>query len=203
MARPALTMTARSKSPFTSKILWDQTEPRGRGEGVNPQEYLALKCSVAEWSASAKKSLDGKLPEGAKVYLVAATLRPETMYGQSNLFVSPNITYGIFQRSPSEFLLVTRRSARNMAFQGIFEKWGEVKEVASISGKDVIGTQVHAPLSQFGKVYVVPMDTIKENKGTGVVTSVPSDSPDDFVMNRDLAKKPDFYGIQQHWIVSH
>jgi leucyl-tRNA synthetase len=124
------------------------------------------------------------------------------MYGQSNLFVSPNITYGIFKKSPSEFLLITRRSARNMAFQSQFEKWGEVVEVATISGKDVIGTQVHAPLSQFGKVYVVPMDTIKENKGTGVVTSVPSDSPDDFVMNRDLAKKPEFYGIQQRWVVS-
>jgi leucyl-tRNA synthetase len=43
------------------------------------------------------------------------------------------------------------------------------------------------------------MDTIKETKGTGVVTSVPSDSPDDFVMNRDLAKKADFYGIKPEW----
>ena len=43
---------------------------RSQGEGVNPQEYLALKCEVAEWSESAKSALSGKLPEGAKVYLV-------------------------------------------------------------------------------------------------------------------------------------
>ncbi|KIW01134.1 leucine-tRNA ligase [Verruconis gallopava] len=173
---------------------------RSQGEGVNPQEYLALKCQVAEWSETAKAVVEDKLPQDAKVYLVAATLRPETMYGQSNLFVSPQITYGIFKGKNEEYYLITKRAARNMAYQSIFENFGEVKEVFAISGKDVIGTQVHAPLSHLGKVYVVPMDTIKENKGTGVVTSVPSDSPDDFVMNRDLAKKPDFYGIQQHWV---
>lgn len=173
-----------------------------RGEGVNVQEYLALKCAVAEWSDTAKTALEGKLPENAQVYLVAATLRPETMYGQSNIFVSPNINYGIFRKSPSEYLIITRRAARNMAFQSQFEKWGGIVEVGTVMGKELLGSLVHAPLSQLGKVYVVPMDTIKENKGTGVVTSVPSDSPDDFVMNRDLHKKSDFYGIQQHWVVS-
>lgn len=173
---------------------------RSSGEGVNPQEYLALKCEVAQWSEKAREVLAGKLPDGAKVYLVAATLRPETMYGQSNMFVGPTITYGIFEKAEGEYILVTRRAARNMAYQSTFAEFGVVKEVTTISGKDVIGTKVHAPLAQLGTVYVVPMDTIKENKGTGVVTSVPSDSPDDFVMNRDLAKKPDFYGIKAEWI---
>jgi leucyl-tRNA synthetase len=30
------------------------------------------------------------------------------------------------------------------------------------------------------------MPTISMNKGTGIVTSVPSDSPDDYAMLRDL-----------------
>lgn len=34
------------------------------------------------------------------------------------------------------------------------------------------------------------MLTIREDKGTGVVTSVPSDSPDDFAALNDLKKKP-------------
>jgi len=34
------------------------------------------------------------------------------------------------------------------------------------------------------------MLTIKEDKGTGVVTSVPSDSPDDYAALCDLKKKP-------------
>lgn len=34
------------------------------------------------------------------------------------------------------------------------------------------------------------MLTIREDKGTGVVTSVPSDSPDDYAALVDLKKKP-------------
>jgi leucyl-tRNA synthetase len=173
---------------------------RASGEGVNVQEYTALKCKVKEWAPAAQKALEGQLPKGANVFMVPATLRPETMYGQSNLFVSPKITYGIFKVNDNDYYFITERAARNMAFQSIFPKWGEFPKVASVKGSDVVGSLVNAPLSQLGDVYVVPMDTIKEGKGTGVVTSVPSDSPDDYIMNQDLAKKPDFYNIQAKWV---
>jgi leucyl-tRNA synthetase len=52
---------------------------RSDGEGVGPQEYTAIKIKVLEWTEEGKKALEGKLPEGAEVHLVAATLRPETM----------------------------------------------------------------------------------------------------------------------------
>lgn len=38
-------------------------------------------------------------------------------------------------------------------------------------------------------IYTLPMLTIKEDKGTGIVTSVPSDSPDDYAALIDLKKK--------------
>lgn len=50
---------------------------RSDGEGVNPQEYTGVKMEVVEWS-SAAKPIEGKV-DGRKVFLVAATLRPETM----------------------------------------------------------------------------------------------------------------------------
>lgn len=37
------------------------------------------------------------------------------------------------------------------------------------------------------------------SQGTGVVTSVPSDSPDDFQTLMDLRKKPEFYKIDPAW----
>lgn len=43
------------------------------------------------------------------------------------------------------------------------------------------------------------MQSIKMTKATGVVTSVPSDAPDDWAMLRDLQKKADFYKIQPEW----
>lgn len=51
---------------------------RSDGEGVGPQEYLALKMEVVQWSPAAEAAIDGNVG-GRKVYLVPATLRPETM----------------------------------------------------------------------------------------------------------------------------
>ncbi|KAL2886919.1 Leucine--tRNA ligase, cytoplasmic [Ceratocystis lukuohia] len=173
---------------------------RQSGEGINSQEYTGLKMRVVEWAPKAQEALKDKLPTDAKVFLVAATLRPETMYGQTNCFVGPEITYGVFKASPTDYYVVTERAAKNMAYQGLFEKNGEVVKVADLPGPAIIGTLIDAPLSQYGQVYVLPMATVKEGKGTGVVTSVPSDSPDDYINVMDLKKKPEFYGIKAEWI---
>lgn len=172
---------------------------RSTGEGVGVQEYTALKMRVVEWPESAQKALKDELPENANVYFVAATLRPETMYGQTGCYVSKSITYGIFKQSETDYFFVTDRAARNMAYQNIASEFGSFPKVAELSGADVIGTLVSAPLSVHGKVRVLPMETVKATKGTGVVTSVPSDSPDDFITVQDLAKKPDWYGIKKEW----
>jgi leucyl-tRNA synthetase len=175
---------------------------RASGEGVLVQEYVGLKCKVVDWSARAKDviSSNTNLPSNADVFMIPATLRPETMYGQTNLFVSPSITYGIFKVSDTVFYLATDRAARNMAFQGIFPEWGIVTKVMEIKGAGLIGTSVRAPLSAREIIYVLPMDTIKTTKGTGVVTSVPSDSPDDHITTLDLVKKATYYGIDPQWV---
>ncbi|RYP74735.1 hypothetical protein DL770_007554 [Monosporascus sp. CRB-9-2] len=173
---------------------------RSEGEAVNPQLYVAIKMQVLEFCSKAQNSLQGKLPADAKVYLVPATLRAETMYGQTACFVSPNITYGIYEARPQEFYVMTERAARNMSHQEIFAEEGVIKKKAEIQGADLIGSLVNAPLSfHKGGVRVLPMDTILETKGTGVVTCVPSDSPDDYAMMMELAKKADYYGIQKEW----
>ncbi|KOS22606.1 Leucine--tRNA ligase [Escovopsis weberi] len=173
---------------------------RAEGEAVNPQEYTALKLKVLEWAPKAAEALSGKLPEGANVYLVPATLRPETMYGQTCCFIGPKINYGVFKADENEYFLVTERAARNMAYQGVFAKEGVIEKAAEIQGSDIVGTLVNAPLSLHKEgVRVLPMETVLPTKGTGVVTSVPSDSPDDFATVTDLAKKADYYGIQKEW----
>jgi len=173
---------------------------RSEGEGVGPQEYTALKLKVKEWAPDAEAAIKGKVPEGADVFFVPATLRPETMYGQTCCFVGPKIKYGVFKVSEKEFFVITDRAARNMAYQGIFPGTGVVEKVAEVLGSACVGTLVNAPLSVHKEgVRILPMESVLPTKGTGVVTSVPSDSPDDYATIMDLAKKAEYYGIKKEW----
>ena len=52
-----------------------------------------------------------------------------------------------------------------------------------------MGLPISAPLSVYEKIYTLPMMTISMKKGTGVVTCVPSDSPDDWMAITDLRNK--------------
>ena len=63
---------------------------RATGEGVGPQEYVLVKMRVYD------ECLVGELSPlaGRDVFLAAATLRPETMYGQTNCWALPDGDYG-------------------------------------------------------------------------------------------------------------
>ncbi|KIK94180.1 hypothetical protein PAXRUDRAFT_828265 [Paxillus rubicundulus Ve08.2h10] len=172
---------------------------RSDGEGVGPQEYVGIKMEVVEWSPAAKEAIDGKVG-GRKVFLVPATLRPETMYGQTNCFVGPTLKYGVFAINDSEAYVVSHRGARNMAFQGLSPTRGEVIQLLEIDGASIVGTRVKAPLGIIPEVYVLPMESVKATKGTGVVTSVPSDSPDDYITTQELRKKAEYYKVDPKWL---
>jgi len=86
-----------------------------------------------------------------------------------------------------------------MAYQGIVTPRGHIEQLAEIEGSMIIGTKITAPFAIHPEVYVLPMDNVLSTKGTGVVTSVPSDSPDDFQTLTDLRKKPEYYKIDPSW----
>jgi leucyl-tRNA synthetase len=52
-----------------------------------------------------------------------------------------------------------------------------------------MGLPLSAPNAVHKRVYVLPMMTILMKKGTGVVTCVPSDAPDDWMATFDLRNK--------------
>ncbi|ODV74633.1 leucine--tRNA ligase CDC60 [Cyberlindnera jadinii NRRL Y-1542] len=169
---------------------------RQSGEGVTPQEYVGIKIQITEFSdPTVAESLDSSKP----VYLVAATLRPETMYGQTCCFVSPKIDYGIFDNG-KEYFITTERAYKNMSYQKITPQRGDYKPTVVVSGKRLIGSKIKAPLAQFDELRVLPMETVLATKGTGVVTCVPSDSPDDYITTKDLQNKPEYYGIDKDWV---
>eukprot|EP00058_Branchiostoma_floridae_P025970 XP_002611460.1 hypothetical protein BRAFLDRAFT_63907 [Branchiostoma floridae] len=169
-------------SPFDKQPCMDHD--RQTGEGVGPQEYTLIKMKVLEPYPPKLSGLKGK-----SIFLVAATLRPETMYGQTNCWVRPDMRYVAFQTVGGEVFVSTRRAARNMAYQGFTKDDGKYETLVELVGQDIMGVALKAPLTKYDRIYTLPMLNIKEDKGTGVVTSVPSDAPDDFAALRDLKKK--------------
>ena len=176
---------------------------RSCGEGLGPQEYTLIKMELLN---------DEKLPEkvknlmslNKKIFLVAATLRPETMYGQTNCYILPKGEYGFYEMANGEIYISSEHAMLNMAYQ---EKTIVPKKAISllkIKGEELIGAKILAPLSIYKEVYLFPMETISMNKGTGIVTSVPSDSPDDYInllmfkKNEILRKK---WGITENMIL--
>jgi len=184
---------------------------RASGEGVNPQEYTLIKMQVLEPLPAVLAGAAGK-----KVFLVAATLRPETMYGQTNCWLGPEVEYAAYEVTgtvageaddSTVVFVCTPRAARNMAHQLFVPTMGEIKQVAGpFKGAAILGVPLKAPLSVYEKVYTLPMLTVSAFKGTGVVTSVPSDSPDDYAALRDLKQKQQLrekYGIPDHCVLPY
>ncbi|XP_016123073.1 leucine--tRNA ligase, cytoplasmic [Sinocyclocheilus grahami] len=172
---------------------------RQTGEGVGPQEYTLIKMKIVEPYPAKLSGLKGK-----NAFLVAATLRPETMFGQTNCWIRPDMKYIIFETANGELFISTQRSARNMSFQGFTKENGVVPVIMNIMGQDILGCALSAPLTSYKTIYALPMLTIKEDKGTGVVTSVPSDAPDDIAALRDIKKKQalrEKYGIQDYMVL--
>lgn len=173
---------------------------RSKGEGVQPQEYVLIKMEVLSLIGILQE-LEGK----GKVYLMAATLRPETMYGQTNYWILPFGDYGAFRGLNEEIYIMSNRSARNLAFQELTPEIGKLDCLMKIKGEDLLGVPVKSPNAVNEVIYGLPLLTIKMDKATGVVSSVPSDSPDDFIALQDIKENrngiKDKYKIKDEWVL--
>ena len=170
---------------------------RATGEGVGPQEYAGIKIRLLEFPDSLAQFSE------RNVFLVAGTLRPETMYGQTNCFVLPEGEYGVYEMKNDDLFIITERAARHFAHQEMTKVEFQYPSLAKVMGSELIGKKVKAPMTSYEYVYVLPLPTISMTKGTAVVSSVPSDAPHDYAMLRDLQTKEGLrerMGVQLEWV---
>ncbi|NOZ88801.1 MAG: leucine--tRNA ligase [Crenarchaeota archaeon] len=120
--------------------------------------------------------------EGDGFYMPAATLRPETVFGVTNLWVRPDATY-VKARIDGRVYLVSERAAFKLGFQR-----DRVEVLERLRGEQLVGMWVVNPATG-RRVPVLPADFVDPDTATGVVMSVPAHAPYDYVALRELVEE--------------
>lgn len=111
----------------------------------------------------------------------AATLRPETVYGVTNIWLNPNIKY-VRAMVDGEKWIISKESVEKLTH---LNRKVEVSRV--FNGSELVGKCVRNPAT--GKsVLILPADFVDPKNATGVVMSVPGHAPYDLVALRNLKK---------------
>ncbi len=158
----------------THPVVWcpkDQSptgdHDRQSGEGVTPEEYTIIKYKLDETTV-----------------LPAATFRPETIYGITNLWINPDATY-VEATVNSENWIISQEAAEKLKEQ---EKTVKVHRV--FKGKELIGRTFENPVTH-QKFPILPGWFVDPKTATGVVYSVPAHAPFDWLALKDLQEKPE------------
>ena len=109
------------------------------------------------------------------------TLRPETIFGVTNLWANPNVTYKK-ATVDNETWIVSEECVHKIEF---FEK--QVKVIGDISGSEVIGK--YATSHDGREIPILPAEFVDPQMGTGLVMSVPAHAPKDYQALMDLKAK--------------
>ena len=140
---------------------------RMEGEGVSPEEFNLLRFEVDEDKAKGSPVL-------SKKFLVAGTLRPETIFGATNVWVHPHGKYAEADVD-GETWIVSLSAVHRLS-----EQQHKVKVLDEFEGSELLGLTVKAPLT--GKrLPVLPATFVDTELVTGVVYSVPAHAPYDYM----------------------
>ncbi len=113
--------------------------------------------------------------------LPAATLRPETIFGVTNMWVHPDITYVIASVDDERWVL------SEQGYHKLASQLGKVVEqVDTIQGSELVGRTCRVPLVD-REVPVLPAPFADPEVATGIVMSVPAHAPYDYVALQEAA----------------
>ncbi|WP_342304242.1 leucine--tRNA ligase [Methanolobus sp. ZRKC5] len=128
--------------------------------------------------------------------LPCATLRPETIFGVTNLWVNPDIEHAklkVTKDEREEIWVVSQEAYRKLTFTD-----RTIEFIENVPGKDLIGIKVTNPLSG-NEVITLPASFVKAENGSGIVMSVPAHAPYDYLALKDLYDKDlSEYGITEN-----
>ncbi len=133
------------------------------GEGVAINELTLIKFKIGE------------------NYLIAATFRPETLFGATNIWINPGEEYVKVKMDDEEWII------SNKAYHNLLNQKNNLELVGEIDAHSFIGKYAENPVT--GEKHVIlPASFVDPDYATGVVYSVPAHAPADFIALIDIKK---------------
>ncbi|OYT40438.1 MAG: leucine--tRNA ligase [Desulfurococcales archaeon ex4484_58] len=126
-----------------------------------------------------------RLEDSNDTYLVAATLRPETLFGATNVWVKPDAKY-LIVKWRGDRIVLSEKACIKLKHQYPEDDIVVEKEII---GRELIGKYVVSPLGR--KLLVLPAEFVDPDNATGIVYSEPSDAPYDYVALMNIKKNPE------------
>ena len=148
---------------------------RLEGEGITPEEIILLKFKF-----------NGKI-------LPAATYRVETVFGVTNMWMNPDVKY-IEVEVDDEVWIISPVAAQKLTNQK-----HNIKIIREVETEELIGKSCENPLTG-ENIPILPATFVSPEIGTGVVMSVPSHAPYDYMALKDIQSNPSKYGIPENLV---
>ncbi len=117
-----------------------------------------------------------------RVIIPIATLRPETIYGVTNLWINPKIEY-VKARVDDELWIISKDAAKKLELLN-----HKIVIESTINGEEIVGKCVNDPIKQ-NSIPLCPASFVEAQSGTGIVMSVPAHAPYDYYALEDLKRK--------------
>ncbi len=139
----------------------------------HPVSLDAAQADLSEGADSSIKEFTIIKFSGDYVY-PASTLRPETVFGVTNLWINPDATY-VYARVNGEKWVVSKQALKKLEN---LKKETEIE--LEIKGKELVGKAVENPVTK-NKIKILEGSFVDADEGTGIVMSVPAHDPFDYI----------------------
>ena len=162
-------------------------------EYIEKGEYPILYCprdenAVGEDDISSGDELDLNINEFICIkypyedgYLVASTLRPETIYGVTNIWINPKGDY-VKTTVNGETWIISEEAVYLLRHQN-----KNVVLIDKFKGSELIGRKAK-DVYELKEILILPGDFVDTSTATGIVYSVPAHAPYDYIALLDLQK---------------
>jgi len=130
---------------------------RLEGEGESPIDFVLIKFRLDSGEI---------MPSG--------TLRPETVFGVTNMWINPDVDY-VKAEVDKEVWIISQQATEKLK-----DQLKQVRVLGTVKGSELIGKYLENPKTK-EKILILPASFVDPNVATGVVMSVPAHAPYDWI----------------------